>query len=729
MSQRHHPEEPLPYDPPQEVERYELRAPPTYRFEADRREFVHVLGAGLVVACAASTARAQPAGRQRRGSGRRAESLAARLHVAETGQVTLFTSKVEVGQGSRTQLTQAAAEELRLPVERITCIMADTRRCPDDGGTAGSRTTPSTVPAVRQACAAARERFIELAAGLLAVEPSRVQFDDGVFAVPGGASVTLGKLAAAQEFVSRLKTPVQDAVEVRHVEQWTVLGTSVAKVAGREMVTGAHRYPSDIQLPGMWYGKVLRGPSTVAKLTSIDLAPGRAIEGVRVVRDGEFVGCVAATSWQAAKAVDAIAATCQWEQAPGPSSHTLVEHFKKTADSAGGQRGRRGDDAWGDPDAALAAAAKRFSASYVVPYIQHAPMEPRAAVAQWQAGELTVWTGTQQPARVHSELQQAFRLAEDQVRVIVPDTGGGFGGKHTGEAAVEAARLAQSAGCPVSLRWTREEEFTWAYFRPAGIMDVQAGIDHEGQLTAWRFTNINSGGSALATPYRVANGRTEFLTANSPLRQGSYRALASTANTFAREAAMDELAELAGADPLDFRLAHLDEGRLRDVLHAVTERFEWRVRRQQGHHVGLACGTEKGSYVAACAEVEVVDGKIRVLSVCQAYECGAIHNPANLQSQVAGAIVMGLGGALMEEIEFENGRIINPDFSSYQVPRMQDVPELDIVLLNRHDLPSVGGGETPIIAVAPAIANAVYVATGSRCRSLPLRPHPTPGGK
>ena len=305
--------------------------------------------------------------------------------------------------------------------------------------------------------------------------------------------------------------------------------------------------------------------------------------------------------------------------------------------------------------------------------------------------------------------------------MIVPDTGGGFGGKHTGEVAVEAAKLARAADRPVSLCWTREEEFTWAYFRPAGLIEVEAALDKEGRLVAWDFTNYNSGGSALETPYQVPSGRTRFLQTDSPLRQGSYRASASTANTFAREAAMDELADMAGIDPLDFRLDHLKQDRLRGVLLAAAERFGWRKKREAKRPIGIACGTEKGSYVAACAEVEVSRDTIRVLSVCQAFECGAIQNPRNLQSQVEGCIVMGLGAALREAIEFEDGQITNASFFEYEVPRMKDLPEMDIVLVNRPDLASVGGGETPIIAVAPAIANAVHAATGTRCRTMPLR--------
>jgi isoquinoline 1-oxidoreductase len=314
-------------------------------------------------------------------------------------------------------------------------------------------------------------------------------------------------------------------------------------------------------------------------------------------------------------------------------------------------------------------------------------------------------------------------MPPERVRVIVPDTGGGFGGKHSGEAAVEAARLAKEAGKPVSLRWTREEEFTWAYCRPAGLIEVQAGLDSGGRLLAWDFTNYNSGESALGTPYTSPHGRTRFLASDSPLRQGSYRALASTANNFARESAIDELAQLAGADSLEFRLAHLPAGRLKDVLQAAADKFGWLERRgkqQANRGVGLACGTEKGSFVAACAEVEVIDGKPKVLAVCQAFECGAIQNPLNLHAQNEGAIVMGLGGALREEIRFKDGRVENATFADYHVPRMSDLPELDVVLVNRPDLSSVGAGETPIIAVAPAVANAIFHAAGVRCRTMPM---------
>ena len=282
-----------------------------------------------------------------------------------------------------------------------------------------------------------------------------------------------------------------------------------------------------------------------------------------------------------------------------PSSDELYDYLR--ANVAGGVPA--------NPFAAdVAKAAKSLRATYTVAYVQHAPLEPRAALAEWVDGKLTVWTATQNPFGVRGELMNAFRLAEDKVRVIVPDFGSGYGGKHTGECAIEAARLAQAAKKPVMLRWTREEEFTWAYFRPAAVIDVEASLDDRGRLSTWYHANINAGRNSADSPYDVPHKQSASLESRPPLRHGSYRALAATGNTFARECFMDELAAAAGADPLEFRLAHLTDSRLRAVLEEAARRFKWSERvkqKRENRGVGLACGTEKGSFVACCAEVEV----------------------------------------------------------------------------------------------------------------------------
>ena len=558
-----------------EPERYELHEGSYYKFAVSRREFVVTLGAGLVISVAVPSALAQRAGR---GGGQ--ASLAQRLHIGADGIITVLTSKVEVGQGSRTQLTQAAAEELMVPVERIRLIMGDTAG-PDDGGTAGSRTTPASVPSIRKACATARQLLLDSAAKEFSVEAKALSVRDGkVYGLADGKQFGYAELAGRDGALRRptndeqadggpRSAPSLPEVTVTEVKQWRVLGTPVSRVNAVEIVTGAQKYPSDIARPGMLYGKVLRPPSYGATLSEIDLAPARALPDTIAVQDGNFVGFVAPTSFAAELAREAAAKTAQWKSASHPSSDELYDYLRKHAS-------RSRPDRRGSPEEALDSAAKKLNATYHVAYIQHTPMEPRAAVAEWKEDQLTVWTGSQQPAQVRQDLAQSLRIPASRVRVIVPDTGGGFGGKHRVEAAVEAARLALAAKKPISVRWSREDEFTWAYFRPAGVIDVAAGLDDKGTLVAWQHTNFNSGNSAIGTPYSVPNVATDFRGCDQPpLRSGSYRALASTANNFARESFMDELATAVDADPLEFRIRHLKNDRLRAVLLAAAERFGW----------------------------------------------------------------------------------------------------------------------------------------------------------
>jgi isoquinoline 1-oxidoreductase len=624
-------------------------------------------------------------------------------------------------------LTQAAAEELRVAPEQVRLIMADTGLVANEGVTAGSGTTPRTVPSVRKAAAAARELLIGLACKRWQAAPNAVEVKNGILThAETKRTISYADLARAEDLAKTLAQAIPAGVSLTPLQQWKVLGTPLPRPNRRDVVTGAHRYPSDIVRPGMLYGKVLRPPSYGATLTGIDLSPAKAMQGVTVLRDESFIGCTAATSFQAEQALAAIAKMATWTTTPHPSSKELFSYLKEHAQAGRGGGKGRSRAVEGSPQAAFARAKTVLSQSYEIAYIQHAPMETRAGVAEWKDGKLTVWAGTANPFGVRGELAAALGVPQDRVRVIVPDVGCAFGGKHQCEAAVEAARLARAAGRPVSVHWTRKEEFTWAYFRPAGLIEIRGGLDANGSLIAWDHTNINSGGSAIDTPYEVPQKASRSMGSNSPLRQGSYRALAATANTFARDSFMDELAHAAGADPLAFRLSHLKNPRLRAVLEMAAEKFGWADRRKNHTTdigVGLACGTEKGSYVAACAEVAIDrgEGKIQVRRICQVFECGAILNPANLLSQVQGCILMGLGGALSEEIRFQEGAILNASFDRYQVPRFKDVPELDIHLMNRPDLDPAGAGETPIIAVAPAVANAVFQATGVRIRSMPIR--------
>jgi CO/xanthine dehydrogenase Mo-binding subunit len=700
-----------------EPERYELQAAPVYRFDVDRREFFKVLGCGVVVLLLVETALAQESGGGRRGGGRggpRPMEISAWLHIGEDGTVTVFTGKTEVGQNIRTSLTQVVAEELKAPLDRIKLVMADTDLTPFDAGTFGSRTTPDMAVQLRRVSSAARESLLDLAADFLKAERSSLAIADGMISRTGtNDSVRFGQLTKGQKLVKS----VNDQTATIPAADWKVAGTSIPKVEGRNFVTGKHRFASDIKRPDMLHGRVLRPSAFEAILASLDSKAAEAIPGVTVIRDSNFVGVTAPDSLTAERALNALLA--EWDTKPQPSAAELFDHLRKNAANAPAPDAASAKGSEGSAD------EQTLRQTYTVAYIAHTPLEPRAAVAEWNEGKLTVWTGSQRPFGVRGELAQAFGIPENQVRVIVPDTGSGYGGKHTGEAAVEAARLAKAAGKPVKLVWTREEEFTWAYFRPAGVIDVSSAVRKDGTITAWEFHNYNSGNSGIRTPYDIPQPKTEFHNTRSPLRQGSYRALASTANHFAREVHMDELAAAVKMDPLEFRLKNLKDARLRDVFEAGAKAFGWgKIKASADRGFGMGGGIEKGSYIATFAEVMVdrKSGSVRVTRIVTAYECGAVIHPDQLKNQVEGSIVMGLGGALFEAIDFENGRIRNARLSDYRVPRFSDVCEIEVVLVNRKDLPSAGAGETPIIGIAPAIGNAIFAATGSRLRSLPLVP-------
>jgi isoquinoline 1-oxidoreductase len=694
-------------------ERYELDAPPTYHFDLDRREFVKILGGGVAVFLIHPGELAS----QESGGGRGAshdpqpKELAAWLHIGESGEVTVFTGKAEMGQNIRTSLTQAVAEELRVPVGSIRLVMGDTDLTPYEMGTFGSRTTPYMAPLLRRAAAAARNLLVELAAKKWNADPQKLVAAEGkVTDSASGRSIEYQELARGQALA---KAIVEEPV-LAPATEWKVTGKPLAKINGADFVTGKHRYSTDIKRDGMLHGKVLRPPSFGATLVSLKSSAAEAMPGVTVVHDGNFAGVTAKSQTEASRALVALRA--EWKTIPQISRPELFDYLKKKA------RPGEGRHETGTVEDALSASSHRLDTTYTVEYIAHAPLEPRAAVAEWKDGKLTVWTGTQRPFGVRSELAEVFRIPEERVRVIVPDTGAGYGGKHTGDAAIEAARLAKAAGRPVKLVWTREEEFTWAYFRPAGVIEVRSGARADGTLTAWEFHNYNSGAAAIRTPYDVANHRIEFHPVDSPLRQGSYRALAATANFFARESHMDELARLTKIEPLEFRLKNLKDGRLRAVFEAAAKSFGWGGKKNESHGFGIAGGIEKGGYVATCAEI-AVDGStrsVKIARVVTAFECGAVVNPDGLKNQIVGCIIMGLGGALFEAIEFADGLILNNRFSRYRVPRLSDVPPIEVVLVDRKDLASAGAGETPILALAPAIGNAIFDATGVRLRSLPM---------
>lgn len=618
--------------------------------EYKRRDFLRLLGSGSLLTLPLPGA-----------------SAAVRVRLAAGGVYEAFTGKIEMGQGARTLLMQAIAEELRVPVEKVRLTMADTDVTPDDGGTWASLTTPETVPAVRKAVA---------------------------------------------EFAGHAVTAPAE---------WKVLGASVAPVHARDAVTGALQYCSDTRVPGMRHGRIVRPDAYRARLESYDDGDARKLPGVQVVRDGDLLGVVAddaATAAHAAKLVRA-----QWKAEPLAAIEDMAQRFRATAVAPVEQNEVRYPPLIraGDVEAGLRSAARRLSAAYWTPPIAHVALEPRAAIAEWREGKLTVRCGKQAPFLVRAELAKAFGIPETQVRIVVSMPGGAFGGKQRGECELEAAKLARAAGAPVRLAWTREEEFWVAYARPAAAIDVESGVDATGKLVAWRFRNYNAGAPGLRPPYDVAHMSNEFWRTEAPLRQGSYRALAATANNFARESHVDEWAHALGRDPLEFRLANLADARLKEVLERGAERFGWsRSKAGGGAGFGIACNLEKHARLALFVETEGTGRELRVRRAVAFGDFGAALNPDNLRNQMQGAVIQGMGGALWERLEFDAREQKTRRLAQYRVPRFRDVPDLTVELVDRREVPPAGAGESPLTLPAPAIANALFAATGTRRRSLPL---------
>jgi nicotinate dehydrogenase subunit B len=653
------------------------------------------------------------------------------VHVGADSSVTAYTGKVEAGQGTRTALSLLVGEELALPPGWVRVTMADTDISPFDEGTFGSRSMPHAAPPLQAAAAAAFRLLREEAAARFGLPAGDLTAADGMIAGPDGApSASYGELVAGQR---RVELVPPDA-PVTPATAWRSAGRQARAARAADAVTGTKVFPSDLHIDGMLHGCVLHPPAYRAELLGADTSAAEAMPGVTMVRDGSLLGVLAASQHTARAALAAVAA--DWQEHPGCDPAGLEDYLRGHLVDGTGWQGQV-EQITGDPDAALAGGAVRLAATYHVAYVAHVPLEPRAALARWEAGELTVWVATSTPFRARRELAAGLGIGEENVHVIVPDFGGGFGGKHGAVVALEAARLARAVGRPVKVAWTRADEFTAGYLRPAAVIDVASSASAAGQITAWLFTDVHAGAAGLDTPYRIEHQRLAYRPADGPLARGSYRALAATANNFARESHMDELAAAAGADPVDFRLRHLDDERLAAVLRAAADAIGWpgQAGRADGAPqgggpgvvrtgTGIALGMEKGGRVATAARVQVgPDGMVRLLRLVTAVDCGAVVNPDGLANQVEGAVVMGLGPALFEQIDFTGTRISNGSMTDYRVPRLADVPaDLEVLLLDQPDQPSAGGGEAPIIAIAPAIANAIFLACGVRLRTMPLIP-------
>ena len=690
----------------------------------DRRGFVKALGGGVLVLVSAPSLSLDLEAQGRRGY---PTDINAYLHIAEDGKVTLFSGKIEMGQGIQTSLAQMAAEELGASLDRFTVVMGDTASCPWDAGTWGSMSTRFFGPAVRAAAAQARLVLTDLAAERLHAARSALAVENGVVYVKADRArrVSFGELARGQQITHT----VGEKAVLRAVREFTVMGTSPRRLDAREKVTGAARFAGDIRRPGMLYARIVRPPAHGATPRHLDTSAAAAMPGVTVVNHDGLVAVLAPDPETAARALGAVKS--DWDVPTATvDSDTIYEHLVSAAPNGQTQ------DTGGDLDAGRAAAAKTFDQTYYNAYVAHAPMEPHTAVAEVNDGKVTIWASTQSPFGHQALVARALGIQPGDVRVITPFVGGGFGGKSAGGQSVEAARLAQIAGKPVMVAWTRAEEFFFDTYRPAAVVKVVSGMDAAGRLTLWDYSVYAAGSRGSDVFYDVANRRvrafgeqsdTRSTAAYHPFATGPWRAPGANTNRFASESHVDVMAAAAGMDPLEFRLKNTKDPRMLGALRAAASAYGWQPRAfpaRTGRGRGVACGIDVGTYAAHIADVTVdrATGAVRVERVVCAQDMGIVVNPDGAKMQMEGSIAMGLGYALSEGIKFQGGRIDDNNFDTYAFTRFSWLPRIETVLVPNDAMDPQGGGEPAIINMGAVIANAIYDATGARLHHLPMTP-------
>lgn len=643
------------------------------------------------------------------------------VRIAPDGSVTCFTGKIEMGQGPVTSLVQMMADELEVPYERVDIVMGDTDRCPWDLGTWGSLTTRAFGPIFRAAAAEARQVLIQLASEKLDVPISQLRVREGVVFDRRNEQrrITYGALAKGKPIARHLRVDPK----LKDVSEFRIMGKSKLRRDSLEKVTGQAKYAADIRLPGMLYAKILRPPAHGAKLTRVDTSRARKFNGVRVVEDGDLVAVLHELPDVAEKALGGILAQFD-EPRGGVSDANIHDHLLKVA-----SKGSVADRA-GDLDRGRKRSTRAIETTYFDGYVAHAPIETHSALATIENGKCTIWASTQNPFGAREKVADAIDLPEEKIRVITPFVGGGFGGKTRNWQVVEAARLAKTVGRPVQVMRSRDEEFFYDPFRPAAVVHVRSGIDDAGSMAFWDYEVLFAGQRGAPHFYDIPNHRTIVVSRGRggqvhPFPTGAWRAPANNTNTFARESQIDAMAAAAGADPIAFRLKHLKDRRMIRVLKAAAKRFDWKPARTPSKRgVGVACGIDAGTYVAAIGEVGVdaATGEVDVKRVTIAQDMGIVINPQGAAVQMEGCVTMGLGYALSEEVRFEGGKVLDTNFHRYEIPRFSGLPEIDTVLVEANEIPPQGGGEPAIVVMGGVIANAIYDATGARCKRMPMTP-------
>jgi nicotinate dehydrogenase subunit B len=692
----------------------------TQKESLDRREFIKLIGPGLYFMFSIDDF---VFGQQPQGiSSGYPEDFNAYLRIAEDGRVTCYSGKVELGQGVIASLAQMLAEELEVPYSSVSMVLGDTKLCPWDGGTNGSRSIKYFGPALRAAGAEAREVLIQMAAEHLQLPPERLVAKDGILSDKSNPQkkVDYGFLAKGKAIERHL----QKKPALKAPSDFKVCGRSLPRADFLEKVTGKAKFAGDFRLPQMLYGKVLRPPAHGAKLIQVDVSAAKNDKEAVVLQDGDFVGVVHPLPDVAEKLLSLIKAEYELP-AIKVNDRNIQDHLVST-DVKDNVVEQKGDGSLGRKLAKL-----QFEESYFTPYVAHAPAETHSAIADVQKDSATVWVGTQRPFGANGEIGRAIGLNADKVRVITPYVGGGYGGKSQVGQAIQAARLSKMTGFPVQVVWTREEEFFYDSFQPAAVVKISSGLDESNRITFWDYHVFFAGDRSSQNIYNVPNlqtvSRGSSFGGGGPhlFGTGAWRGPGSNTNIFARESHVDIMAAKCEMDPLEFRLKNLSDERMVRVVKAAAEKFNWKMgKAPSGQGRGMVCLDYLGTYVTAMAQIKVdkTSGQIRVERIVHAQDMGPVINPEGARMQMEGAIIMGLGYCLTEEIHFSGGEIKDLDYSSYKIPRFSWVPQIETVLVENLDIAPSGCGEPPIVGMGALLANALFDATGIRVFRLPLTP-------
>jgi isoquinoline 1-oxidoreductase len=687
-----------------------------------RRDFFAAAGSGLFVFFRADVeAFQEPA----RFPGRQAgpTDFNTYLRIGADGRVACFVGKVELGQGSMTAVAQLLAEELDVPYDSVDMVMGDTDRCPYDMGTFGSMCVRMLGPVVRAAGAEARAVLLQMAGEQFQSPPERLQVRAGVITDPLAPNkrVTYAQLVQGKRIERHLeKVPLKTAAS------FTIIGKSQRRKDALEKVTGKAKYAGDIALPGMLHARILRPPAHGATLKEVDTSAAEKVPGARVVREGDLIAALHERPDMAEQALGLIKAQFDRPRT-GLDDKNIFDHLLETAPKP--QVVGQG----GNVEGGERLSKTVVDETYLNSYVAHAPIETHTATASIDGGKATVWASTQAPFSVKPAVAQALGFPPENVRIIAPYVGGGFGGKVGPSPVVEAARLAKAVGKPVQVVWGRDDEFFFDTFRPAAVVKIRSGVTAAGRIAFWDEKIYAAGGGDAKPIYDIPNHKTVsaggWMGGNPPgmhpFPVGAWRAPSSNTNTFARESHIDALAAKAGADPLEFRLRHLTDQRMRRALETAAKQFGWKAgKAPSGRGAGVACNIYSNVYVATMAELAVnkSNGKVQVKRVVTAMDAGVIVNPDGLRQQMEGCITMGLGYTLTEEVRFQDGEVLDRNFDSYQLPRFSWLPTIETMIIDNPDLPAQGCGEPAITTMGSVVANAIYDAVGARVLQLPMTP-------